>query len=89
MPTLKSASKRLRQNIKRKAANRQKVAKMRTEIKKTIGSIADGKVEDAKKQFVTAAKSIDKTAKKNIIHPNKAARQKSRLAKKLNAANKK
>jgi small subunit ribosomal protein S20 len=35
---------------------------------------------------VTAISSIDRAAKKGVIHPNKAARLKSRLMKRVNEA---
>jgi hypothetical protein len=43
-------------------------------------------VETGKEAVVTAISSLDKAAEKGIIHPNNAARRKSRLMKKLNEA---
>ena len=40
----------------------------------------------AKEAVVVAISSLDKAAEKGIIHPNNAARRKSRLMKKLNEA---
>lgn len=38
----------------------------------------------AEKEFVLLTKKLDQNAAKNKIHPNKAARTKSRLQKRLN-----
>jgi small subunit ribosomal protein S20 len=45
-----------------------------------------GNVEAGKAAVAAAVSSLDKAAEKGIIHPNNAARRKSRLAKKLNQA---
>ncbi|MFZ3196593.1 MAG: 30S ribosomal protein S20, partial [Bacillus mycoides] len=42
-------------------------------------------LENAKEAFKTASKKLDKAARKGLIHQNAAARQKSRLAKQVNA----
>jgi len=59
---------------------------MRTEIKRVRAAIASGDVEEAKAGFSLAQKMLDKAAKTNRMHPNKAARTKSRLAKEVAAA---
>ncbi|BDQ05035.1 MAG: hypothetical protein KatS3mg084_0553 [Candidatus Dojkabacteria bacterium] len=48
--------------------------------------IAAGDVKAASDLMPLAFKAVDKAAKKNIIHKNKAARIKSKLAEALNAA---
>ncbi|MHC5035920.1 MAG: 30S ribosomal protein S20 [Planctomycetota bacterium] len=88
MPRTRTAKKRLRQNVKKRAANREQTARMRTEVKKTTRQIEEGQLDQAKDQLKTAMQNIDKAAKKNLIHPNKAARMKSKLAKKLGEASK-
>jgi small subunit ribosomal protein S20 len=40
----------------------------------------------AQKAIIEAISSLDKAAEKGVIHPNNAARRKSRLMKKLNEA---
>lgn len=79
----KSAQKRVRQNVKRRALNRSHVAAVRTQVKKTVKQIDAGEagVEEMNKTF----KAIDQLAAKGRIHKNQAARRKSRLAKRLNA----
>ena len=76
----KSALKANRQNIKRREANRQLRAKLRTGLKKLRATVA-GDDKDAAKTALTGTQSlVDKMAAKGIIHRNTAARYKSRLA---------
>ncbi|MHC4598989.1 MAG: 30S ribosomal protein S20 [Planctomycetota bacterium] len=86
MPTTRTAKKRLRQNSKRRVANRAALGRMRTEVKKAEERILAGPVDKAGEQLRIATRYIDKAAKMNLIHPNKAARMKSSLAKKLTSA---
>jgi small subunit ribosomal protein S20 len=55
-------------------------------IKKAEELIFSGQVKQAESEVVAAISSVDKAAEKGIIHPNNAARRKSRLMKKLNQA---
>jgi small subunit ribosomal protein S20 len=48
--------------------------------------IFSGQLDQAETEAVAAASSLDKAAVRGIIHPNNAARRKSRLFKKLNKA---
>lgn len=75
MPHLKSAAKHLRQSRKRAAENK----KIKEGIKKLIKGVK------SKKDLPAIYKAIDKAAKRGILHPNKAARMKSALAKRLEA----
>lgn len=72
MPILPSAKKALKQNLKKYQANLVLRKKLRDAIKKTTSANINATIS-----------LIDKAAKKNIIHKNKAARLKSRLAKKI------
>lgn len=76
MANHKSALKAHRQNVKRRDANRQQRAKLRTALK-TARATETGKGED----LAMTVSLIDKMAAKGIIHDNTAARYKSRLAK--------
>ena len=76
MPVIKSAKKKLRKD--KKLTVRNKVVK--NLFKKTIKDTEKNPTEASVRK---AVKIIDKTAKKNIIHPNKASRLKSRLTKLL------
>jgi len=59
-------------------------SRARTLINKTRKLIAEGKIEEARKEAQLAIVALDKAAQKGIIHKNKAARYKSRLMKRLN-----
>ena len=80
-----SAKKRIRQNVTRRARNRWRMKLMRSAIKSFDTSIASGSVEDATKAFREAAKIVDRTAQKGVIHANQAARRKSRMNARLKA----
>ena len=79
MPNSKSAEKRLRQNSAHRDRNKATKSEMRTEIKKVVTAVQEGDLEKAETQYVVAAKKLDRAGAKNIIHPNAAARKKSRL----------
>lgn len=76
----KSALKANRQNIKRREANRQLRSKLRTGLKKLRATAAGDDKEAAATAVVGTQSLVDKMAAKGIIHPNTAARYKSRLA---------
>lgn len=60
----------------------------KTYITKAEKLIFSGELEAAQGAVATVIRSLDKAAEKGIIHPNNAARRKSRLMKKLNKARK-
>ncbi len=86
MANIKSAKKRARQNLKRRARNRYYKTTARTYIKKARALIAAGEFEQAEEVVRLAEKALDKAAQKGIIHKNNAARRKSRLQIYLNRA---
>jgi len=77
------ARKRARQALKNRAHNFSMRSRMRTAIKKVVNAIAVGDKEQAQQAYQSAVPLIDSTARKGIIHKNKAARHKSRLNKQL------
>ncbi len=79
MPNTKSAKKRLRQNIERRARNRSARTALRTHIRKVREAVKQGDIEQAEEAYRLAAKRLDRAGSRNLIHPNKAARLKSRL----------
>ena len=85
MPTIKSQIKRVKTNEKRRQFNASYKASMRTAIKNVEVAIETKNVEAAKEAYNTANKKLDKAVAKGICHKNFAARQKSRLSKKINA----
>ncbi len=85
MPHTKSAKKRDRQNVERRAKNRAMRSKVRTEIKKAgKAASTDGKGEVAEKTYRKAASELDKAARRGLIKKNEASRRKARLAKSRN-----
>lgn len=77
-----SAEKRNRQRIRRTERNRSIKAAVRTIVKKARTTISGHATPEAVKVAVTeAASAVDRSASKGVIHPKKAARTKSRLAK--------
>ncbi len=81
MANHKSAEKRIRQNTKRKAVNRNNRSKLRTQIKKLRTAIG-GADQSASVELLNPTVSlIDKAVNKGILHKNTAARYKSRLTK--------
>ena len=82
MANYPSAVRRIRRSEKARQYNKHYKSLMKTEIKRLL-SIADK--EEAAKMFRTAQKLLDKLASKGIIHRNKAANQKSRLATYVNS----
>ncbi|MBE5100660.1 30S ribosomal protein S20 [Priestia aryabhattai] len=84
MPNIKSAIKRVKTTEARRAHNIQAKSAMRTAIKNFEALVENNDVDNAKAAFAVASKKLDKAAQSGIIHKNAAARQKSRLALKLN-----
>lgn len=80
----KTPMKRARMAKIRQASNMSKKSAMKTAIKKFEAAIADNNRSEAEAKLVAAISIIDKNAGRGIVHKNKAARTKSRLAKKLN-----
>ena len=67
----------MRQARVRTAHNRTERSRLRTALKK-VRSAAGAEVETA---YADAVQLLDRAGRKRLIHPNAAARQKSRLAK--------
>lgn len=82
MPRIKSAKKRLRQTRAHTLVNRTQRSQLRTAIKQVR---AAGTAAEAQKAYAEAVKLIDRAGRKNLIHRNAADRQKSRLAKAVQA----
>jgi len=78
MANHKSALKRIRSNEKRRVLNRYQHRSTRSAIKK-LREITDAK--EAQTMLPSVISMIDKLAKKNIIHSNKAGNLKSQLTK--------
>lgn len=74
MPNIKAAEKWVRQSAKRTTRNLDVKTRLKTLYKKAASAQDAEVTKSVEAQF-------DKAAQKGIIHPNKAARKKSRLAK--------
>lgn len=80
MANTKQAKKRVRQAEKHRRQNASMRSMLRTYIKKVATAISSGDGEVALASLREATPIIDRMASKGIIHKNKAARHKSRLA---------
>lgn len=81
-----SALKAHRQSLKHRNANRSNRSSLRTCLKQFSDRLETGKAEEAKNSLSDLYAAIDKSQQKQAISKNAAARQKSRLTKRLNAA---
>jgi small subunit ribosomal protein S20 len=88
MPHTQSAKKRLKQSNARKARNRATKAELRTKVKSVRAAVAAGNADVAKTEGIATQSKLDRAAARGVIHKNKAARVKSRLAKAMKAAKK-
>jgi len=80
---IKSQKKRNITNAKRADRNKAVKSELKTRVKSATSAIGtDAQDADVK----LAVKRLDKAASKGVIHPNQAARRKSRLMKKVNAS---
>lgn len=74
-----SAEKRHRQSIVRRDRNRSRISRLRSQIKKVRLAVEAGDKATAEQLLPETLGLIDRTAQKGAIHPNAAARRKSRL----------
>jgi len=86
LPNIASAEKRMRQSIRRNLRNRAATSTIRTFVHRSERQLGASDVVAAEASVKLAVRALDKAAKKGIIHKNNAARRKSRLMRKLNAA---
>jgi small subunit ribosomal protein S20 len=83
-----SAVKRLRQSRARNERNKSVKSAVRTQVKKAQEAISKKDAAGASDQYREACRLLDKAVSKGVLHPNNAARRKSRLAMRFNAASK-
>ena len=84
MPKIKQAQKQARNSEKRQLRNRRVGSRAKTFITRAEKFIFAGEIESAQAAVAESISALDRAAEKRIIHPNNAARRKSRLMKKLN-----
>ncbi len=85
----RSAAKAHRQSLKKRLRNRQIRSATKSTVKQavtSITSITSGDMDAARNDVRIAIRELDRTASKGVVHPNNAARRKSRLLLKYNAA---
>ena len=86
MPNIKSAKKRVKEIEKKTIRNNMIKSGYKSAVRKFEEAIEAGKIDEAKNLFSEATKKIDQACSKGVIVKNTAARKKSSLSKKLNAA---
>lgn len=87
MANIKSAQKRIRVIETKTLRNKMIKSALKTKIKKFEVAVDAKNVDEAKVTYIEVSKALDMAASKGVIHKNKAANKKSRLALKLNALN--
>ncbi len=83
-----SSKKRIRQNVKQRARNRTRTSTLKTKVRKVADAFLHGSLPETEAAVKTAVQLLDRGANRGTLHRNAAARRKSRLAKRLNAAKK-
>jgi len=83
LANIKSAKKRARKSIKRRAHNITLRSRVRTAIRKVVKAVEAGDKEGAKAGFTAVVPEIDRMANKGILPKNRAAHYKSQLNAKL------
>ena len=78
MANSKSARKRIRQSRRRHERNRQQRSRLKSAIKSVLNAEDGDAATDA---FKRASALLDRFSTRRLLHPNKAARKKSQLAK--------
>ena len=81
MANIKSQKKRILTNAKRAERNKAVRSELKTRVKSAVNSAGSDEGTEALR---LAVKRLDMAAAKGVIHPNQAARRKSRLMRKLN-----
>ena len=85
MANTRSAEKAARQAEKHRARNVALRSRMRTAVRNVTAAVAGGDKAAAQSTYTLAVPVIDSLVSKQIIHRNKAARHKSRLAARIRA----
>lgn len=80
MPNIRANEKSLRHDKKKSIFNNGEKTKLRTLVKKVRAAVNANNKDEALQCLKVVSSELDTAAKKHIIHPNNAARRKSRLA---------
>ena len=76
----------MRASMRKQKRNRSVRSATRTYVANAVKAIEESDQDEREAAVKRALKALDQTAKRGIIHPNNAARRKSRLMKRFNAA---
>lgn len=85
MPIIKSAKKRMKQTVVRRARNQSAKRDLRVEMKALVAAIEAKDGAKAAESLKKVQSNLDKTVKKNILKKNTAARKMSRLTEQVKA----
>ncbi|HSC16664.1 MAG TPA: 30S ribosomal protein S20 [Gammaproteobacteria bacterium] len=85
MANIKSAKKRARQAVKRRAHNVALRSQVRSAVRKVIKAIESGNKDAAKAEFAAVVPQIDRMATKGILRKSRAAHYKSQINARLRA----
>lgn len=88
MPSIKSAKKRARQEITRRARNVSRKTAIKTAVKKVVAAVVDEDLKIAKNLLREAESKLAHAKTKGVLHRRTAARKISRLAKRVAAVEK-
>ena len=86
MPNIKSSIRSVKTDAERRAKNAAEKSAVRTAAKKVEAQVAEANKAEAEVTLKKASSLLDKAAQSGVISKNAAARKKSKLAKKVNAA---
>lgn len=86
MPGSKSAEKAARAAERKRLRNKSVRSATKSRLIRAEKLISSNELESAQQAVLAATSALDRAAKKGVIHPNTAARRKSRLMKKFNQA---
>jgi len=87
LANIKSAMKRAKTSEGENLRNRMDKSELKTAVRRFDEALKSGDKEAIETTFVTAVKTVDRSASKGVIHKNAADRKKAQLAKKRNAEN--
>lgn len=79
MPQLQAAKKALRVDQRRRKVNDRWRRKLRAALHGVRDAVSAGEKKAAEEAVVKAESVLDRVSRRNIVHPNKAARKKSQL----------
>ena len=83
MANIKSAKKRIVQNIKRTEINKYRKSRIKSSIKRIHSSAKNGSKDDLSKNFLKVESELAKAVRKGVFKKNTASRLISRLSKKV------